>query len=379
MPGIVVPVTTPPFHAELVDAYVDYCRRVSRRSMAINIETAAYLWWTCVEKGATRVLDLGSGFSSYVLRRYAESAGAMVTSVDDDPFWLDQTAQFLKKHGFPEYGLMTWDDWIGTDDIYDVIVHDFSRGADREKSMWTAAERLAPGGVLIFDDANNAGHRAEMGRVAAAHGFELRDIRDETVDTIGRHALLAIAPHAESAKTLAEAYERACSTPSDIAAHLPTFVALVAGLHAQHVIELGVRSGVSTVAWLHALSSTGGRLTSVDIDEAPPIGEYPNWTFLQGDDLDPAVVGQLDLADIVFIDTSHLYDHTRAELHTYLPLVCRGGKIVCHDTMLRRPAGSPRRPLFPVRAAIEEFVAETGLRWTEHPYSWGLGIIEVPG
>lgn len=177
--------------------------------------------------------------------------------------------------------------------------------------------------------------------------------------------------------TLADDYARVCAQPSDIYLHLPRFVQLVEDLDATHVIELGTRTGVSTIAWLYALEGRG-RLTSVDIADKPPIGDWPHWTFIQGDDLSMKVLERMKPADIVFIDTSHLYDHTIVELNTYLDLVKPGGRIVCHDTQLRRPEGSPSRPLFPVRTAILEFVEKHGLSWTEYPECWGLGVIEVP-
>jgi cephalosporin hydroxylase len=152
-------------------------------------------------------------------------------------------------------------------------------------------------------------------------------------------------------------------------------VALVEETNARHVIELGTRSGVSTVAWLHGLASTGGRLTSVDIDARPDIGVYAHWKFIQGNDLDPDVLVRLDPADIVFIDTSHLYEHTLAELNVYRWLARR--YIVCHDTELAQPEGAPAHPRYPVRTAVEEFCAAEGLSWTNHPHCWGLGIIEV--
>lgn len=178
--------------------------------------------------------------------------------------------------------------------------------------------------------------------------------------------------------SLTSEYQRLCQVPSDIVNHLPRFVNLVRELDATTVIELGTRTGVSTVAWLHALEGRG-HLTSVDIDEAPPIGEHPHWTFIQGDDTDPAVQAQLPAqADIVFIDTSHLYEHTVTELDTYKAFVRPGGRIVCHDTQLRRPEGSPSRPLFPVRKAIVEFVEANSFDWIEYPDCYGLGVILIP-
>jgi cephalosporin hydroxylase len=177
--------------------------------------------------------------------------------------------------------------------------------------------------------------------------------------------------------TLQDLYTEQCATPSDIYLHLPRFVQMVTELNAQHVIELGTRTGVSTIAWLYSLEQTGGRLTSVDIDEKPAIGEFDHWTFIQGSDLDPDVISQLDEADIVFIDTSHLYEHTVQELAMYRFLVKPGGLIVLHDTMLEHPEGAPLRPRFPVRLAVEEFVAENQFEYMNIPECWGLGIVKV--
>lgn len=160
---------------------------------------------------------------------------------------------------------------------------------------------------------------------------------------------------------------------SDIWFHLPYFKALVEELDATHVIELGVRSGISTIAFLHALEGRG-TLTSVDVSPHPG-WSWPHWEFIQGSDLD--VVGQMRPADIVFIDTSHLYDHTHAELAAYLPLVKRGGRILCHDTQLEHPAGEPLNRPYPVRSAVSEFCAQHHLVWSEVKDCWGLATIHV--
>jgi cephalosporin hydroxylase len=178
--------------------------------------------------------------------------------------------------------------------------------------------------------------------------------------------------------TLKDEYDRLCATPSDIYLHLPRFVDLVTETGAQHVIELGTRTGVSTIAWLYGLEQTGGRLTSIDIDEKPAIADHPSWTFIQGDDLDPDIVMGLDPADIVFIDTSHLYEQTIAELRMYRWLVKPGGFLVLHDTELPVPETAPAgHPLFPVRKALTEFCADEGYEFVNIPECWGLGIVRM--
>lgn len=179
--------------------------------------------------------------------------------------------------------------------------------------------------------------------------------------------------------SLAEKYQELCDTPSDIWEHLPTFVDLVEFLDAKTVIELGTRTGVSTVAWLYGLEQTGGHLWSVDIDKRPDIGKHDNWTFIQGDDCSETVFSRLPAqADIVFIDTSHEYQHTLTELSLYHWLVRPGGRIVLHDTELPHPEGVTGKA-YPVRRAVEEFCQAEGLSWSNNPNCWGLGVIEIPG
>lgn len=184
---------------------------------------------------------------------------------------------------------------------------------------------------------------------------------------------------------LEERYHELCGTPSDIFEHLPTFVELVAALNAEHVIELGTRSGVSTVAWLYGLKRTGGRLTSVDIADSPGrlgIDDHDDvldrWEFVQGDDTDPAVFASLDMADIVFIDTSHHYRQTLSELNLYRWKVRAGGVMVLHDTELAVPEGAPPTdPRFPVMTALVEFCSTNGFEYRNIEGCWGLGIIKL--
>lgn len=178
-----------PYRKVLTPAYVDYVKDVSDSSWAISIETASYARWLCDLLDADLALDLGSGFTSFALRHSA----ADVTSVDDDPAWLAKTGDFLRKYSTVTGALVTWNDWsvLNATDSYDVIVHDFAIGEARESAMWNAAQALAPGGALIFDDAQHEGHLAEMHRVALHYGLTLHSLHDLTLDSIGRFAMVA--------------------------------------------------------------------------------------------------------------------------------------------------------------------------------------------
>lgn len=175
---------------------------------------------------------------------------------------------------------------------------------------------------------------------------------------------------------LGELFGQVASGWSDIQGHLDLFVHTAR--ESETIIELGVRSGVSTVAWLHGLEGRG-HLWSVDIEARPElIPDVDNWTFIQGDDCSDEVLDQLPgQVDVVFIDTSHFKAHTLRELELYYPRVRAGGRIFLHDTELDLPEGAPADELFPVKQAIVEFCTDHELVWTNYQHSYGLGVIEV--
>lgn len=175
--------------------------------------------------------------------------------------------------------------------------------------------------------------------------------------------------------TLDDHYRQRCSTWSDIVEHLPFLHDLVVEENAQTVVELGVRSGNSTAALLAAVEKTGGTLWSVDV----AVPDWPRDFYMAtcgkliiGDDLMVAdrLPGEID---VLFIDTSHYFEHTLAELRLYGP---RSKVVLLHDTELESPYGVPDDdPPFPVKAAIETWCAETGNTWVNRPNCYGLGMI----
>ena len=361
--------------ARIWDTYVS---DVSAPDHATSPGTAGYLVRVCDVLQPRRILDMGSGLSSALFRRWAQRNNLEVTvdSFDTDPEWLVKTRDFLVNEGLPVDGLAMWPADVAAGS-YDLVFHDLAGGELRNSTAEIAARAVRPGGIVIFDDAQHPGHRATFERVAAATGIVLHSMRDPLSDAIDRWPMVGV--KLQSRSELADKYHEMCRTPSDIYLHLPRFVEIVRLGNVQKVIELGTRTGVSTIAWLYALEQTGGHLWSVDLDGKPPIGDYSHWTFIQGDDESDTVLSQLPSpVDVVFLDTSHWYPNTCRELELYLPMVRSGGLIVCHDTELPLPEGAdPADGAYPVKRAITEFVARHGLRWTNIPECWGLGIIEV--
>lgn len=170
-----------------------------------------------------------------------------------------------------------------------------------------------------------------------------------------------------------ESYRWRAADGTDISHQMPILYA-----YARHpgvkIIELGVRSGNSTSAFLNGIEHGGGELWSVDIAEPEIPAEWrdiPAWHLLVADDTTPEAVAFCpDGVDVLLIDTSHYYEHTMAELRAYVPKVRPGGIVLMHDT---NPEEWPD-----VSRALTDYCREAGLEWYDHQWWHGLGVIEVP-
>lgn len=184
--------------------------------------------------------------------------------------------------------------------------------------------------------------------------------------------------------TFAEEYAQRLGPWSDIQQHLPELYDTAARYPQARVLELGVRWGTSTAALLAAVEAGGGHLWSVDIAQ-PAVPDWwasaGLWTLTVGDDLDPAVTGRQPAAvDVLFLDTSHVYGQTLAELRLYVPRVAAGGTVLCHDTELAAPEDAHGEgPEYPVAAALDAYCVETGLDWVNRTGCFGLGVLTIPG
>ena len=123
--------------------------------------------------------------------------------------------------------------------------------------------------------------------------------------------------------------------PSDIYGHLPTLFMLSTEFKSRTIVELGTRGGLSTTAFLLAAKKTGGHVFSFDIDPCTDakkqielLGLEEYWTFTQADDLK---VPWDRTIDHLFIDTSHTFAHTLAELQKFERYVKQGGILTMHD------------------------------------------------
>lgn len=172
---------------------------------------------------------------------------------------------------------------------------------------------------------------------------------------------------------LTNEYQDRCAQDSDMQPYMPILFATVLRYPNARVTELGTQGGNSTTALLAAAELVEGFVWSVDINEVTAPAWFKDtglWEFTHAGDMDPAVTPRP--CDVLFIDTSHEYEHTLRELRKFVPSVKPGGTVLLHDTLQYWGPDA-------VWKALNDYCAESGIRWREIGFGkQGLGEIQIP-
>ena len=190
------------------------------------------------------------------------------------------------------------------------------------------------------------------------------------------------------------------SDESDISELLPLIFSFAMIKAPKCILELGTRGGESTRALVkvaEALQVTG---FSVDLSPCPTwLSQSKNWCHFVSDDVSFAKVlsdtkfwpngEEFKGLDLIFLDTSHEYDHTMSELNAFWPLLNAKGMIMFHDSNLtsnltRNLKGKPNRGWNNKRGvirAIEDYfkcqVQEYQYR-VIHPFPNSVFALNIP-
>ena len=173
--------------------YKDYINNVSKSSMSISLELSLYIWSEVNKIKPKKILDLGSGYSSFILRYYQciSKHKVSVKSVDTSTHWLDKTKKFLQKNN------------LGTDDMYvledfkklpkrkyDFILYDLDNTSKRHTRLKYVLSLLSKNGLLIIDDVHNTEYRNEVISIVSKSKKNITFIKDITIDEYGRYAAI---------------------------------------------------------------------------------------------------------------------------------------------------------------------------------------------
>jgi Methyltransferase domain len=182
---------------------------------------------------------------------------------------------------------------------------------------------------------------------------------------------MEVTPYALSPQLV---YLRYLAEWSDIQDHLPRLKEAAKG----NVLEIGVRTGISTAALLTGVKLNGGHVYSVDIADCNVFPNDPDWTFRQFDSLntgrsqalknlgfDPAFLNDSGIIpfDMVLIDGNHSFNACLTDLKRYGALAPR---IFLHDSDMES-----------VREAIDVFMDEHKDEFSLTFYHGSNGLAEL--
>lgn len=145
---------------QISEAYEDYVTNFSNKSEPIRPEGIKNILRFCFLFKPKKLIDFGSGFSSYIFRLYKSkfNPSSVVFSVDDNKEWLSVTRDFLKKYECDSENLFLFSNFIKkVDSKFDLILNDFSsRWPVRQISMKLCYNLISENGVLLLDDFNKS-------------------------------------------------------------------------------------------------------------------------------------------------------------------------------------------------------------------------------
>jgi hypothetical protein len=153
-----------------------------------------------------------------------------------------------------------------------------------------------------------------------------------------------------------------------------------------NIVEIGVRDGASTSAFLSGVEKNGGHVYSIDVQPCGGLyAGHPQWSFLQANSTDiNKVIRFIPFEiDVLLIDG----DHSRAGViadFEYARQVRAGGIVLFHDIdPEKRPSGCadmswPGDDVKNVYNELCEALAPMGWTHEELPGRYGMGVLRKP-
>lgn len=179
----------------LAPFYKNYVTTTSREIIATSFALVVFTLALCEIAKPKKLLDLGSGFSSFCFRYWIKnfSQNSEVLSVDDAPEWLDKTREFLLRNQVQEDQLITWYELVGGNyGKFDLVSYDFVTFPVRKNSLSRALDFASKPAMVILDDTHSAEYGQYAKKTLNEHVLEYFCIRQYTANKFNRYAHLAI-------------------------------------------------------------------------------------------------------------------------------------------------------------------------------------------
>ena len=176
-----------------------YVGTVSKANHAASMELCVLLDVLLRQRAPRRVVDLGSGYTSFVVRTWAAEEAAAgreapeVWSVDDHAGWLEKTRAWLGEQGLSDEHLLTWEEFRASNPgDFDLVLHDMGSMETRARTLDAVLDLAAPGGLVILDDVHKPDFRRFAIERLEARGQGFFSLKAWTRDDLTRYAYLVM-------------------------------------------------------------------------------------------------------------------------------------------------------------------------------------------
>jgi protein-L-isoaspartate O-methyltransferase len=179
---------------KIEEAYKYYTENISPDNMSMSLKLAFFMYELCNKFKFEIVMDRGSGFSSFILRLYAEEQDFPVTvfSVDSSSEWIKKTRSYLEQNNLSTKNLYIWDDFYRSFKgkiEFDFILED-AITILRKRTPNQLTSFLSKNGVMLWDDYQTKYHKKIVKNQCVKLNMEIVDIQEETLDSYGRYGVL---------------------------------------------------------------------------------------------------------------------------------------------------------------------------------------------
>jgi hypothetical protein len=180
---------------ELKNTHNKYIAEISSPDMAISFELAQYLFIHCIHFKPNKIIDLGSGFSSFIFLSYKSlmNPDCNIISIDDDTNWLNKTKVFLMENKLPVDNLFSLNE-VKEELIQDadLIFYDLNFVQKRMILFDYFFKNLSKNGILICDDAHKIEYLRFLKIKSQEYKSGLFHLKHYTLDTFERFSIFII-------------------------------------------------------------------------------------------------------------------------------------------------------------------------------------------
>jgi hypothetical protein len=185
------------YERKILPSYKEYISKVSSEIMAISLELSVFCILICDMIRPQKIVDFGSGYSSYIFRSLPsildKDYQPVIWSVDDSTEWINKTKTFLSSYNISSDNVISWDAFIEGDlGLFDFILYDLGGFEFRKENLLHIMKSCDKNGIIIFDDMHSAEYGRYLNKVLKESNCTCYDLRYYSKDKFGRYSKLAV-------------------------------------------------------------------------------------------------------------------------------------------------------------------------------------------